>query len=771
MKQRRTNRRGQEGVALLLVVLATIVVLGAIALVAYRVVDAKRFTDVAVNRVMLDEACKAGVDYGIEQIWGAYLAEHDGTPGNLATYREFIDTIVPNNEDLNNNGTYDPEEGEYDANANGSFEVNGPQALISEANAIELGSGDAQIVAVTVSRNDDLTGCNMTVRATAKIGDMERSVEQTLRVSGAPFDGFEYAVLANNINCILCHAEFRALDLEYNTDPNEYNNFKRIKIAALESMLLRPSEAASNVAGSVYTRGTVTNQSGTPLSSAGLASSTFKGYAFSNETGNIEQSSTGAMSITNLVQAELDENGHPLPMANLYKNYPTEANAMKDGNLPLKFPAPYPDVNENRYVDDWEFAPIANTAQGGISGGIAYGVPEGQSFSATSLPTTSNEALADLADGTYDGNLILVGTEANPIVLNGTVAIDGDLVLAGKVKGSGKLMVRRNTYVVGDVTYADAPGEFGVAEDGGENAMALVSGGSIIMGDYLTIRGKNHTKDTSKYPDSGKSIRMREKNKSASVTMSGTTQTLRYGYFDPGVIDAGEIQSTMPYNGSDVTRTGQQYSFTTSELMLFNNLELEKALADPSYKPRFYGLRDSQPNNIYVYDSPDEHSVRYDESGGGVQLLSDYLIENGLPLSILENAAVHYMNPDSNWISEETLRELWWDDEQSRPSSRRPFQFDGLLYSNNAIFAITRSYSRHGSYTDGKMRIRGAVIAPDLGVLIPGNGGANDEGLRLLYDRRVKRFYQLEDTTQVAFNRMIYRPLDEIVYADASGGQ
>src|SRR5690606_14492660 len=134
-----------------------------------------------------------------------------------------------------------------------------------------------------------------------------------------------------------------------------------------------------------------------------------------------------------------------------------------------------------------------------------------------------------------------------PIVLNGTVAIDGDLVLAGKVKGSGKLMVRRNTYVVGDVTYADAPGEFGVAEDGGENAMAWVSGGSIIMGDYLTIRGKNHTKDTSKYPDSGKSIRMREKNKSASVTMSGTTQTLRYGYFDPGVIDAGEIQSTMPY--------------------------------------------------------------------------------------------------------------------------------------------------------------------------------------------------------------------------------
>ena len=766
-----TRRSGQEGVALLLVILATIILLGAVALVVYRVVDAKRFTDVAVNRVMLDEACKAGIDYGIEQIWGAYLDGHDGAAGNLATYREFIDGLVPNNEDLNGNGTYDRDEGESDANANGTFEVNSPLPLIAEQNAIPLGNEGAEIVTVLMMRTDDLTGCNMTIRATASVGDMSRSVEQTLRVSGAPFDGFEYAVLANNINCILCHAEFHALDLEYNADPNEYDNFERIKIAALESMLLRPSEAASNVAGTVYTRGTVTDQSGSELSAASLATSTFKGYAFDDVTGNLEQSGAGAMGITNLVQAELDASGHPLPLANLYKNYPSDPAAMKDGSLPTSFPAPYADVNENRIVDDWEFAPILNTAQGGISGGIAYGVPDGESFAATSLPSVSNEALADLGDGTYAGNLILVGTAANPIVLNGTVVVDGDLVLAGKIKGSGKLMVRRNTYVVGDVTYADAPGEFGMSEDGGENAMALVSGGSILMGDYLTVRGKSHTQDTSKYPDSSKSIRMREQNKSANVTKSGVTQTLRYGYFDPGVIDAGEIQATMPYNGANVTRTGQQYSFTTAELTLFNNLELEKAIANPDYKPRFYGLREGQPNNIYVYDSPDEHAVRYDESGGGVQLLSDYLVDNGLPLAILNNAAVHYMNPESNWISEETLRELWWDDEQTRPSSRRPFEFDGLLYSNNAIFAITRSYSRHGSYSDGRMLIRGAVIAPDLGVLIPGNGGAADEGLRLLYDRRVKRFYQLEDTSQVAFNRLIYRPLNEVVYADASGEQ
>jgi hypothetical protein len=146
------------------------------------------------------------------------------------------------------------------------------------------------------------------------------------------------------------------------------------------------------------------------------------------------------------------------------------------------------------------------------------------------------------------------------------------------------------------------------------------------MGDYLTIRGKQHTEDTSKYPDSSFSIHTRDEHRSGNKSRNGTTETLDYGYFDPGAVDAGGYQADMvDLDGNIVPRQGQQFSFTTSELMLFNNLELEKAAADPSYKPRFYGLRDSQPGNIFVYDSPDEHSVRYDESGGGVQLLSDYM--------------------------------------------------------------------------------------------------------------------------------------------------
>jgi len=290
--------------------------------------------------------------------------------------------------------------------------------------------------------------------------------------------------------------------------------------------------------------------------------------------------------------------------------------------------------------------------------------------------------------------------------------------------------------------------------------MALVTGGSVLMGDYLTIRGKNHTRDTSsKYPDKRYSIQTRVEHQSSNVTKSGETQTLQYGYFDPGAVDAGEIQTTMlDEDGNEVPRTGQQFSFTQSELMLFNNLELEKAVEDPNYRPRFYAMRDSQPNNLYTYhQGSDEHSVRYDESGGGVQLLSDYMIDNGISLDILNNAAFHYMNPSAGWISEDSLRHIWWNDEQAR-SRGDSFKFDGLMYSNNAIFAITRSYVRHGSNTEGKMRMRGAMVCPDVGVLAAGSDGQGDESFTLLYDRRVQKFWAPEDTTQVAFRRLVYLP-------------
>jgi hypothetical protein len=746
MKQR---NRDEQGIALIIVVFAMVVILGAVTTVVLHVNNAQRETANAIRSTRLDEVCQAGVEIAIAELWQRFLVTNGNTTGNLAAYRAFLnnsDPPIPNNAPNAQQMVF--------------------SALVSEDAPREIRQGDGGAVTgrvrnIDIARVDDFTGGDFVIRVTAEVDGMVRSVQQTVRIAGEPFPGFEFAVLANNINCILCHAEFRALDLERNTDANQFGTFDRIKVACLESLLIRPSEARSNVAGTVYTRGDVRDQSGKLLSAANVASSSFKGYGFSSVNGKINQDpASGSMVKESLVNAGVDGDGMLTQFSNLYQNYPSDPSLMTDGPVPVEFPSPFADENGNRNVDDHEFQEYLDLTagmRGTLTGGVAYGVPEGSIYTESTLPAAGNGALADINDGLYEGNLILVGTEDEPIQINGEVAIDGDLVIKGKVEGWGQLKVRGNVYIVGDVTYDDVAGEFGTNAYGMENGLAIASASSILMGDYLTVRGKSHTEDLSKYPNSAGSIQVRRANNARSMSYNSTTQTVDNGYFSPGAVDAGEIMPTMlDADGNEVPRQGQQFSFTTSELMLFNNMELQKAVADPTYIPRFYGLREDQPNNIYVYDSKDEHSVHYTEQGGSVKLLSTYLVEKGLSLDILDRGTVHYMNPQSNWLSEDVLRQIWWEDEMGRSSSGDPFRFDGLLYSNNAIFAIVKSRTRHGSFTDGKMDIRGAVISPDLGVLIPSNAGSNDIGLTLSYDRRVRRFMRLEDPTRVAFRRLVF---------------
>jgi hypothetical protein len=177
--------------------------------------------------------------------------------------------------------------------------------------------------------------------------------------------------------------------------------------------------------------------------------------------------------------------------------------------------------------------------------------------------------------------------------------------------------VRGNTYLAGDVTYADAPGKFGEAADGTKNALALVSGGSIMMGDYLTIRGKNHSKDTQKFPNTAYSIDVRTANKSASVTIDGKKETLNYGYFDPGVIDAGA--STPPWWTTAARRCRGRGSSSPSRSRSCS------CSTTPSFRrpsptqlhPPFLRHAGRQPDNIWVYTNmTDEHAVKYDQTDG-----------------------------------------------------------------------------------------------------------------------------------------------------------
>ena len=796
--------------ALLLALMSVIMIAGAVVVIMISIQNSSKFTDRANNDVALDEACKAAIDIGVERVWHQYVVGNGNTTGNLASYKVFINNVVANNEILN--GV------QRDYNGDGTITLNSPANLYSSSNTRALANGTT-ITALQLSRCDDTQSVMMTLTATAKIGTgteaQTKTTKQTIKVMGTPFAGFQFAVLANNINCLMCHADFRNMDM-YQLAANGalamkttgYGATDRIKVASLESLMIRTDEADSRTAGSLYTRGKVYDKSSHLLTAAGIASAfttaNFGAYAFSNTNGKVTQNSgTGAMTTTALADAGVT-NGCPAQFANLYLNYPTSNSAMTDGPMPQSFPPPFPDDNNNKIVDDAEFQTAMNTATGAITGGIAVGVAAGSTYSGTDLPTSTNSStMTQLATGKYNGNLVLVGTAANPIVINQKVAVNGDVVIKGVIKGYGALQVKGNAYVVGDITYADAPGQFGVAADGTQNAFALEAGGNVMMGDYTTIRAKNDyvaTKSGTKYIDTvngdvwqGQFTRVDQTAGTATMSNGKTTQV---GYMDASVVDPGVVPtgagtsiSTYSYTGSGSTpgtHTVQvmpesQTSFTSSELMLFNRMEHKKWAPSgnpdydatcyiPNYVPRYYKLRDNA--GVYEYrvtGTTDtnlvEHTVNY--ASAGVTALTTTTSSS---YYMGANAVVMSLAPKAGWISEAVLRQIWYSDEAARRASPTvtgtnrysPFRFDGLLYTNNSIFGVLRSNGRHGSQMYGKLWLRGGIVCADLGILsVDNNYTASSSpfygGVGVYYDRRVTSFLNIVDPTQVTFARSVYQ--------------
>jgi len=68
---------------------------------------------------------------------------------------------------------------------------------------------------------------------------------------------------------------------------------------------------------------------------------------------------------------------------------------------------------------------------------------------------------ADGEPGTGDEDarhpLVLIGTDANPIRIEGPVVIPGDVIIAGKVTGHGTIYAGRNIHIIGSVTYVKPP--------------------------------------------------------------------------------------------------------------------------------------------------------------------------------------------------------------------------------------------------------------------------------------------------------------------------
>lgn len=95
--------------------------------------------------------------------------------------------------------------------------------------------------------------------------------------------------------------------------------------------------------------------------------------------------------------------------------------------------------------------------------------------------------------------LVLEGTAANPIVLNGPVVVSNDVVIKGVVTGQGTIYSQRNIHIVGNITYKNPPnwsGKTAAANNGNvtKDLLGLAAKGNIVMGDSTQSAWLNSVK-------------------------------------------------------------------------------------------------------------------------------------------------------------------------------------------------------------------------------------------------------------------------------------
>lgn len=71
--------------------------------------------------------------------------------------------------------------------------------------------------------------------------------------------------------------------------------------------------------------------------------------------------------------------------------------------------------------------------------------------------TAGSTVISGTHTNTSQPGIYLVGTDANPIQINGPVVIPGDVIIKGKITGQGTLYVGGNLYIAGDITYKNGP--------------------------------------------------------------------------------------------------------------------------------------------------------------------------------------------------------------------------------------------------------------------------------------------------------------------------
>ncbi|MEM6675647.1 MAG: hypothetical protein AAF726_22540, partial [Planctomycetota bacterium] len=323
------------------------------------------------------------------------------------------------------------------------------------------------------------------------------SIRETFTIAPPEWNGLDFALLANNVNCLLCHTTIDNVDRVYNQDSSLYGSFEQIRVGSIESIHFR-SDPDSSVAGVTMIGGDAIQGDGQNI----LDWSAFNLSSVDRLDSQLVEDAFGDLTKAGL---NVFDPASPDIAANLFLEFFTYGPDAAFGlELPETFPAPFPDnggydydlgvarpeLGGNGIIDDSEFD-VATAGMGGtISGGDISVFAKGKKINTDSEIAKMLAGNAASVTGVTEGNIYLHGTKDNPLQLDGDVAFDGDVIMSGYVKGRGTIRARGNVYVTSDIVYDDKGGPtsafrtYGFADDGTENNLAIAAGGNIVIGDY-----------------------------------------------------------------------------------------------------------------------------------------------------------------------------------------------------------------------------------------------------------------------------------------------
>ncbi len=777
------TRYHQKGIALIAALGFMVITSALIGTLLVANISNKRLTAYNKQSIQAQFAAEAAIDQAVVTFWHAASRNIETAKGvsykkSVEDYRDYWDNLST------------PLESAVDGN---SVPIFGTPVTLTGSLA------NGATYQVEVSRKDVGSKSTLQMVSTSNLGsETTRQLQQDFSVEFPPFE-LDFALLTDMVNCTFCHAAFVSMESAYDqnignatfdhlvdiTDQSDRKDAaagtERIRVAVLRELLAEPGGWRANtlIGGTIYTRGLQNIIGNNSDCDAGSCKQNVFGpsYQFSNgeilplianedyqEFRNFPDHPTNNSEETFMCTASQNDgnSGCEQAAARGYTNYPTAQQgqvAPIDGVVPEVefFPTPVPDIDGNRFIDNNEWAAAVGDIVSGqingaanlllsptdVNGNVQAGGTATFTFNnVTATPIDGLQSLSSLTPSStrgVQGNLILIGTDTNPIQLQGKIYVDGDVVIAGYIDpgNDGVILARRNLYIVGDLLYdcngSSANADCHYYDPSNLPRLAMAAAGALIVADYTFISAGNANRN--------------------NVFLNA-----------PG---------------------GFTNSAVFAEVMNFNQTQLNVS------PPRFYAW---QYRNTYTEGYTNLPVCR--RTGGECRGYKHNKASMDPPLTTAEIAsaangqAIIPLSPYSHWLAPEIIRtdtskteeekataaqnmirDLWLEfvenNSAGRPqhaapsfSGRRALRIDGLLYSNNAIF----SFLPTGLQTHGSLILNGSIIAYETGVLIYGNASNTGDcsfnqssslfnssnsscvGLQVQYDRRLPELLEIRDT-------------------------